>query len=71
METSGGGSVAVEILDENFDPISGFTREDTVKAYGNSVRMPMAWSDTQDVSSLAGRAVRLRFHMQDCKLYAF
>jgi len=71
VETSGGGSVAVEILDENHDPIPGFGREDAAEVHGNSVALPIGWRGTQDVSPLAGRVVHLRFHMQDCKLYAF
>ena len=71
VETSGGGMVSVEILDQNSRPISGYMRSAAIAVQGNSVRMPVRWQDTEDVSSLAGHPVRLRFHMQDCKLYAF
>jgi len=33
--------------------------------------MPVAWGDVRDVSPLAGKPIKIRFLMQDCKLYAF
>jgi len=71
VETSGGGAVLVELLDVENKPISGFAKSDAVAVNGNSVRMPVRWQKGSDVSSLAGRPLRLRFHVQDCKLYAF
>ncbi|MBP86600.1 MAG: hypothetical protein CMJ64_07790 [Planctomycetaceae bacterium] len=71
VQTSGGGSVLVEILDETGQSIRGFSKSDARSVVGNSVRMPVAWKSGTDVGSLAGRPIRLRFHMQDCKLYAF
>ena len=71
VETSGGGSVRVELLDEKNRPVEGFTKADAVAINGNSVRMPVRWQTGNDLVQLAGRAVRLRFHLQDCKLYAF
>ena len=71
VETDGGGFVAVECLDENGAALPGYTRADAVEQYGNAVNLPMAWRAGEDISMLAGRVVRLRFHLQDCKLYAF
>jgi hypothetical protein len=71
VATSGGGSVEVELLDEQGRPIEGYSKAASRIINGNSVRMPVRWKTTDDVSQLAGRPVRLRFHMQDCKLYAF
>ena len=71
LNYSGGGSVEVELLDEQLEPIEGYAKADSQPINGNSVRMPVRWRTTDDVSKLAGRPVRLRFHMQDCKLYAF
>jgi len=71
VETSGGGSVLVEMLDENQQPLPGYSKADAHAVQGDSVRMPVRWKTTDDVSRHADRSVRLRFHMQDCKLYAF
>ena len=71
VQTSGGGSVLVEVLDESGKPLSGFSKSDALPVVGDSVRMPVAWKSPADVGTLAGHPIRLRFHMQDCKLYAF
>ncbi|MDA1055336.1 MAG: hypothetical protein O3C40_33360 [Planctomycetota bacterium] len=71
VETSGGGSVRVEILDAAGDPIESYAAAQAIPVNGNSVRMPVAWKAGRDLSSLAESTIRLRFHMRDCKLYAF
>jgi len=71
VETSGGGSVIVELLNENGKPIPGFSKDDAIPVNGNSVRMPVRWGDRAEVSTLTGKPVRIRFHMRNCKLYAF
>ena len=71
LDTSAGGMARVEILDERGKPISGFTSLDTDELNGNSVRMRVSWRGSQDVSKLAGKPVKLRFELRNCKLYAF
>ena len=71
VETSGGGSIEVELLDDDGLPIPGYSRDEARVINGNSVRMPVSWRKSGDVSRLAGTPVRLRFHMRDCRLYAF
>lgn len=70
-DISGGGSIHVELLDEEDKPIPGFTKEDCRMVTGNSVRMPVRWAEGSRPGRLAGTPVKLRFWMQDCALYAF
>ncbi len=71
LDAGAGGSARVELLDRQGRPISGYTREDASPLYGNSVRMPVSWRSGTDLQSLAGKPIRVRFLMRDCKLYAF
>ena len=71
LNTSGGGSVKVELLDEHSRPIAGYTKTDSTPLCGNSVRMSVAWGESKDIGKLAGKPIKLRFFMRDCKLYAF
>ncbi len=71
VDTSGGGEVKVEIQDEAKNPIPGHTLADARPLNGNSIAMPVRWSGGDNVGALAGCPVRLRFVMNDCKLYAF
>jgi hypothetical protein len=71
VDTSAGGVIFVELLDENGQPIPGFSRAEAKTICGNSVRMPVGWTGKQSVTELAGRPVKLHFIMRECKLYAF
>lgn len=66
-----GGSVRVELLDEKDKPLDGYAGVAAEPLFGNSVRLPVRWGDRTDVSSLAGKPIKIRFRMRDCKLYAF
>ncbi len=71
IDTAGGGVGRVAILDENGAPIPGFSMPEADQLNGNNVRMKVSWKGRDDVSSLAGRPVRLLFRMRNAKLYAF
>lgn len=69
--TSAAGSVRVEIQDKEGRAIPGFTLADSAPLYGNTVDRTIAWKHGRDLSRLEGRAVRLRFVLQDADLYAY
>ena len=71
LDTGGGGRALVEILDKSGRTVPGFSREKALPLNGNSVRLPVRWREDPDLEKLAGQPVRLRFQLQDCKLYAF
>ena len=58
------GSLLIELLDEKDQPISGFSS----KSKGvDKLRLTPKW----DLSKLKGRSVKLKFTLQNAKLYAF
>ncbi len=64
------GECAVEILDENADPIPGFTQSDAVPHRNcDGLRLPATWRNA-NLSQLRGRPIRLRFHLRNAALYA-
>ena len=71
LDTSGGGVAMVDILDEAGEPIPGFSGDAAAPLWGNSVHLPVSWREGNALGSLAGRPVRLRFRLRDCRLYAF
>jgi hypothetical protein len=70
VDTSG-GSILVELLDVDGEPIKKFAGEQSVQLNGNSVRMPVRWDKNPDLGALSGKPLKIRFKMRDCKLYAF
>ena len=65
------GSVVVEILDETGKAIEGFKSADCDVFSGDSVCHKVTWKDDSDISSLKGRIVKLRFYLENAKLYCF
>ncbi|MBN2290772.1 MAG: hypothetical protein JXM70_00010 [Pirellulales bacterium] len=69
--TSAAGSVRVEIQDDQGNPIPGFTLADSDQTIGNEIERAVSWKGKTDVSSLAGRPVRLLFELKDADVFAF
>lgn len=71
LDTGGGGSIRVELQDAHGLPLAGRSEADASFMCGNSVSMPASWGESRSVGEWAGKPVRLRFVMRDCKLYSF
>jgi len=71
VNASAAGVLRVAITDAAGEAIPGFTIEECEEVMGNAVHHQVSWNGKADVSSLAGRPVRLRFEMRSCRLYAF
>jgi hypothetical protein len=69
--TSAAGGVRIELQDALGHPIPGFTLEEAVELIGNEIERDVSWQGGTDVSSLAGKPVRLRFVMTDADLYSY
>lgn len=72
FSTSAAGGVKVEIQNPDGTPIPGFTLDDCVEQIGNEIERIVRWKNSgTDLSSLAGKPVRLKFWVCDADLYAF
>ena len=64
------GLIRVELTDAIGQPIDGFGVKDCAEIRGNGFELPVTWGES-DLSRLAGQPVRLRFFMQQARLYTF
>jgi hypothetical protein len=62
------GEALVELLDEDSNPIPGFTKRDCAPIRGDHIRAPVRFKG--DAAALLGKAIRLRLHLGNAKLYA-
>jgi hypothetical protein len=69
--SSGEGYVRVEVEDELERPIQGYTASDCEPLRESGVNQRVSWGGIKDLSSLRGRAVRLRFVLANAKLFSF
>ena len=51
--------------------MKGFAITNANRITGNHIRKVVTWNGSRDVTSLAGKPVRLHFVMKDAKLFAF
>ncbi len=66
-----GGSVRVEALDESGKSIEGFTARECIPLCGDELRYSLCWKNQNDCQALQGRLIRLRFHLDQAKLFSF
>jgi hypothetical protein len=60
------------VLDaDGSQPIAGYARAQGQPVILDSIDAVARWKDKADLTALAGRTVRLRFHLWNAELYAF
>lgn len=69
--TSAAGNMQVEIQTADGSSIPGFSLTDAPEAFGDKIDAAYAWKNGADVSSLAGKPVRLRFVLRDADVYSY
>jgi hypothetical protein len=65
------GVVRVGLLNEVGESLSGFDASSCDPISSDSVGHVVTWNGNSNVDALAGRIVRVKFEMQNSKLYAF
>jgi len=71
FSTAAAGSIRIEVLDQDGNPIPGFTLDDCDEIFGDAIERRVSWKDNYNISSLQGLPVRLKFVMKDADLYSF
>lgn len=65
------GAVRVELQDAAGTVQPGFSLDDCEPVFGDAVDRVVAWRAGPGVAALAGRPVRLRFHLSDAEIFSF
>ncbi len=65
------GSLTAEVLDQEHQPIPGFTHADCLPIRADGTREPVRWRQGDSLGRLAGQPVRFRFRLTCGQLYAF
>jgi hypothetical protein len=67
---AGAGELSAEVLDERGQVLPGFARSDCTRVRADKTRQPLTWK-AGELGTVAGRPVKLRFHLRQGRLYAF
>lgn len=65
------GRLWAEVLDAEGKPIPGFTREECQVTQADRVDHAVLWQKNENLASLRGRPVRLRFYLENARLYSY
>jgi hypothetical protein len=65
------GSLRVEVLDSQGNPIKSYSAEECQPLTGDSTKLRVQWKNASDLNALVGQPVRFRFHLTNGSLYAF
>jgi hypothetical protein len=60
FRTESGGSVCLEVQEEQGMPISGFSMADCIPTAGDSTGHPVRWRNNPDLSRIVGKPIRLK-----------
>jgi hypothetical protein len=71
LNVAAAGAVRVGLLDEQGHALPGFGPADCDPIRQDSTRVTVSWKGTSHIGSLAGKVTRVRFELQEAKLYAF
>lgn len=70
LASSAAGGAFVEIQDAAGQPMPGFTLAECRELNTDNLACVVSWKNGHDVSSLAGKPIRLRFRLKDADLFA-
>jgi hypothetical protein len=66
------GTLTVEVLDDNGQPMEGFTKKDCISMKkSDKTKQMISWEKHPGVTSLVGKTVRLKFYLNQADIYAF
>jgi hypothetical protein len=65
------GRLRVEVLDERAKPLAGFASEQCSPIQVDSLNHTVSWKQHADLSTLRDRVIRLRFLLENVRLYSY
>ena len=71
VNANAGGELRVELLDENNQPIKGYSAKDCIPLKSDGLRQAVRWANHPNTEALRGHSLKLRFLLRDGSLYAF
>ncbi len=71
FSSSAAGGIRVELQDAGGKVLPGYALEDCPPVFGDAHERLVTWKGGSDLSALAGKAVRLRFALEDADLFAY
>lgn len=65
------GRMSVAVLDDHGRPVAGYTLKDCQLIQQDGLQLPVCWRSHVDLKPLTGRPIRLRFHLENARLFSY
>ena len=65
------GALRAEVLDEDGEPVPGFSAAESVPVSVDSTKVRLSWKNGATLAAFRGRDVRFRFTLENGTLYSF
>ena len=65
------GRLRVAVLDDQGKPVAGYTDQECLPIQQDGVQIPVRWRDHASLKTLSGRPVRIRFHLENARLFSY
>jgi len=65
------GELRVEVLDDQGEVVAPFSKPNCLPLRVDKTLQQVVWEGEKDLSSLAGKPIRFRFHLRNGRLYSF
>jgi hypothetical protein len=65
------GELKVEIVNKDGKIVQHLAKDNCIAIKNNGTLVPVVWNGVNDLSVIAGKPVRFRFHMRNGSLYSF
>jgi hypothetical protein len=71
VKLKSGGSLKVELLDQNGQVIGGYSMADAKAIQGDQFEAQVKWNKGSDLSALQGKEIKLRFYLTAGEFYSY
>ena len=68
--TSAAGGIKTAILNKDNKPYDGFEMNNSIESIGNYINGKVRWKNSEDLSSIEGKVVKLKISIKDANLYS-
>lgn len=65
------GTIRVELLGEDDEPLPGYALDDCIPVSADGISLLVTWKDRADLSAAVGKTARIRFELQNARLYSY
>ena len=65
------GRLRIAVLDDQGKPLAGYTEQECIPIQQDGVQLQVRWRNHANLKALSGRPLRIRFHLENARLFSY